>query len=180
MNPIAKLLIDMSRFYNHAISEQTLEMYVDVLSQWPPEQVLAAGREYVRNPKNTRFPIPPHTIMPQTHQADAKDLARDTAMRIQYAVTKFGWNNSRAAKEYIGETGWRVVERFGGWEYLCQNLGLDLQVGTFIAQCRDAIESSVNLTRLGFDQSRPPIEQSPQPIEIGSMVKQLAEKRKME
>lgn len=181
MNPIAKMLLDMARFYAHDLDNRTLDLYVDVLSQWPAEEVLAAGKAYVRNPKNTRFPIPPHTMIAETHAvaADAKDLARDTAMKVQHAVSKFGWNNPRGAREYIGDAGWVTVERFGGWEYVCANLGVELQVTTFIAQCRDSIESQVNLERMGFNPALPAIEQSRESkrgqglVAIGDVIKGL-------
>lgn len=53
-------------------------------------------------------------ILPMT-PLSIEDIARDAVSRIWEAISDFGWNNPRAAKEYIGELGWKVVERHGGW-----------------------------------------------------------------
>lgn len=156
MNPIARMLIDMARFYGYEIEDRQLEMYVEALSQFPAEAVLGAGRNYVRNPKNERFPIPPHKILigliPM--EADQRSLAIEAASRAMSAVRKFGWCQQRSAREYIGELGWQAVQRFGDWEYVCQHLGTHtLPLTTFQAQIRDLCESTIKLGDAGiFDE----------------------------
>ncbi len=187
MNPIAKMLIDMAKFYSYELEQRQLELYVEVMQKFPAELVYRAGREYVEDLKNTKFPIPPHSILKNylPQEAGAKDLARITALRIREAVTKFGWPNPTEAHTFIGDAGWRVVERFGGWKYLCENLGLELNETTFIAQARDAVESDINLGKAGFDIERPVLEQAKDRGQLSSSadilkslnIKQLGEKK---
>ncbi len=160
MNPIAKMLIDMAKFYSYELEERQLEMYVGVLSQFPTEVVLQAGRDYVHNLKNTRFPIPPHSILSdQIAPASSVDLAKEAAGRVIQAVAKFGWPNGRQAKEFIGELGWRGVERFGGWPTICEGLGTTISPDTFYAQLRDMCLSTLELNAAGIND---------QPVAIGN------------
>ncbi|WP_289460478.1 hypothetical protein, partial [Klebsiella pneumoniae] len=69
--------------------------------------------------------------------------AQEVSGRIREAISKFGYANQQDAREYIGSLGWKVVERFGGWIYLCENHGLDLNPLTFFAQARDSVISII-------------------------------------
>lgn len=143
MNPIAKLLLEMARFYGYELEKRQLELYVKVLSQFPFDTVLESGREYMQNPKNERFPIPPHKILAKhlKQDVDPETLAAEIAVRITGAVTKFGWANRKDAQAYIGPEGWALVERQGGWQFLCENLGLNLNPGIYQAQTREALKA---------------------------------------
>lgn len=164
MNPIAQMLLAMARFYGYELEERQLEMYVEVLAKFPEATVLQSGKEYIQNPKNEKFPIPPHKILAKylPQEADSKDVGREVALRIRHAVSKFGWPSPADARAHIGDLGWGVVERLGGWQHICENLGVTIQETTFMAQCRDAVESTHRLGEQGFDPARPSIEQSTQ------------------
>jgi hypothetical protein len=54
-------------------------------------------------------------------------------------VPKVGYCNAGQAEKYIGPDGWRIVQRQGGWTYICENLGRNLNPGTFQAQLRDQL-----------------------------------------
>lgn len=178
MNKIAKMILDMARFYGEALDDRQVELYVEVLSNFDEQTVLMCGAKYMVNYKNEKFPKPIHKIMEGHIQQvpDSVDLARDTALRIRQAITKFGWNKAGKAKEFIGEAGWNIVERFGGWMYLCENLGVKIQEATFYAQCRDAIQSQINLERAGINTNLPSIEQSKGKAQIMGVVKKLTDK----
>jgi hypothetical protein len=137
------MLIDMGRFYGYDLDKRRLELYAQVLGQFPEQLVLQSGREYVQNPKNDRFPVPPHKIMAKYLPAEISPeaQAREIAARIVGGVTKFGWANSREAKAHIGPTGWRVVELQGGWQSICENLGVGLDPGVFQAQLREQLKA---------------------------------------
>lgn len=171
MNPIAKMLIDMAKFYDQSLDERQLEMYVEVLAKAPQQIVLKAGKDYVSDTRNTRFPMPPHRILDRyiPREADPRDVGREIALRVRAAITHFGWCNSGEARNHIGETGWRVVEQMGGWLHLCEHLGVEIQETTFMAQCRDAIESAHRLDQQGFDPSRPAVEQGKRSGELAPM-----------
>lgn len=171
MNPLAKMLIDMAKFYDQSLDDRQLEMYVEVLGKAPLDLVLRAGRDYVADTRNTRFPMPPHKILDRyiPREADSKDIGREVALRIREAVTAFGWCNATRAHEFIGETGWRVVGQMGGWFHICENLGVEIQETTFMAQCRDAVESAHRLEQQGFNPSRPAVEQGKRSGELAPM-----------
>lgn len=178
MNPIAKMLLDMARFYDQPLDERQVDLYVRVLAKFPSEQVLMAGREYIEDVRNTRFPIPPHKIMEKylPKEPEAKDIGRETATRIRHAITKFGWPSPLNAREYIGDAAWSVVERFGGWQHICECLGVEIQESTFMAQVRDAVESQVNLGRAGIDLSKSSLDQPALPQRVSDLVKDLSDK----
>lgn len=155
MNPIARMLIDMARFYGTELEERQLEMYVEMFARFEMSLVLRAGKEYVADIKNTRFPMPPHKILENylPRGADERSMAIEAANRAVAAVSKFGWPSPEKAREYVGELGWRAIERMGGWQYFCENLGVTLQLTTVQAQIRDACEATLRLGDAGiFDR----------------------------
>jgi hypothetical protein len=161
VNPIAKMLIDMAKFYDQNLEERQLEMYVEVLSKFPLADVMEAGRQYVFDTKNFRFPMPVHKIMEKflPQSPDHKDVGRELALRIRHAISLYGWPGPIAARTHIGEDGWVIVDKLGGWQHLCENLGATIQETTFMAQVRDAVETTSRLSQQGFNPARPAIEQ---------------------
>lgn len=69
-------------------------------------------------------------------KVEAKDEAREASTRIVDAVSRFGHTNHDLAKKYIGELGWLVVQRQGGWVSLCDLLTYD-NMPTLQAQWRE-------------------------------------------
>jgi len=175
VNPITKMLLDMARFYGQDLDKRQLEMYTEIMSQFDQKTVLQAGRDYVRDTKNTRFPMPPHKIMekylPKT--PDNRDLAIETANRIVQAVGKFGYTNPTDARQYVGEAGWAQVQRSGGWAFLCAELGVSIDKTTFFAQTRDSIQSNLNLGHTGINTDLPAIEQSVK-SKVGEIIDNVA------
>lgn len=56
---------------------------------------------------------------------DDDTLSKITALNILGAIQKFGWCNWPEAKNYIGELGVKIVDRFGGWPNVCEMLTMD-------------------------------------------------------
>ncbi len=171
MNPIAKMLVNMARFYDFALAEQQLELFINVLAQFPQEQVLAAGKKYILDIKNSRFPIPIHKIM-VSDQISERDVANEMARKIDKAVAKYGYiwhqgiftidgtywegNGARwptfkqAVIAELGDIGWYVICSRGGWLSV-RNSSNEMDEGQFIAQIRDQIESAIKLKAAGID-----------------------------
>lgn len=125
--------------YNRQVNEVIILAYENFLSDLDPRVVLLEISIWV---KSEKFMFTPADIRNKIiPEPTAKDLAREITMRINQAVSKIGWSSPNEAKEFIGEVGWVAVERWGGWNYVCENLGVTLDVNNFIAQTRDAIES---------------------------------------
>jgi len=137
-------IIATAIYYGRDLNPQVLGMMVDDLSDLDASACIQAYRSYRRNPKNRTFPLPAQIreiVAPDQH-IDAEALAREVAARIVGAVTKFGWPNGRAAREFIGEEGWRIVELQGGWSHICENLGVTIPPSTFQAQVRDQLAAN--------------------------------------
>lgn len=182
MSAIQNELLKMAVFYrDEKLTAQHLALYAEVLKDQPLEKVQYCVGEYCKDPANTFFPVPPTKILKYANlQADDESLAVEAASRVVAAVSKFGWAQPAEAQAYVGEVGWHVVDRFGGWLHICQNLGSDISLTTFQAQARDLARSSVKLQKLGrFDQ--PVALPAPQTrggglVAIGSVVRKLTTK----
>jgi hypothetical protein len=136
-------------YYRVKLDDEVLKMYAEDLSDLELMEVQEAMRLYRKNPKNRHMPLPAQIREMLEPQLDDDALARDAASRIVAAVSKFGWCNSSDAKAYIGELGWRVVDRHGGWLYVCENLGRSLDVGMFQAQARELAKTQIQFSRAG-------------------------------
>jgi hypothetical protein len=89
-------------------------------------------------------PLIPHirAIINQDKDTDI-DIAKEIADKIINAVGKFGYTMPKSAEEYVGDIGWQVVERYGGWTRFSQELITD-QLEIVRAHLRD---SSLTLIR---------------------------------
>jgi hypothetical protein len=143
-------IVFINEFYKHPpMSDMVVKMYASDLEDLSFDEVVRAYEIYRRNPKNTRAPLPAairEIICPEV--AD-EDVAISTAGNVVQAVSKYGWSNSTDARVFIGELGWAAVQRFGGWQYVCENLGRTIQLGQFQAQIRDSMKSDIKVIRAG-------------------------------
>jgi len=69
-----------------------------------------------------------------------EDEAVDAATRIIGAIQKYGHVDADRSRGYIGELGWQVVERNGGWNSVCETLTY-ANMRTTQAQYRDEAAS---------------------------------------
>jgi hypothetical protein len=142
---LARVIKNTATYYGRELKPEVLSMMCDDLADLPIDDVIAAYNAYRRNPKNRAFPLPAQIIeivCPEQHVSH-EDQAAEIAARIVGAVTRYGWNNSKYAQEFIGPVGWGVVERQGGWAHLCQNLGVTIDPSTFQAQVRRQLEANL-------------------------------------
>jgi VCBS repeat-containing protein len=148
-NELATSLAYMCEYYNRQMSKQALQMMVEDLSDLSFTEVNLAMTTYRRDPKNFTFPLPAklRDIVNPSQSIDG--MANEAASRIRSAIGKFGWPNPQQAKEYVGELGWLVVERSGGWQYVCENHGVDLNQLTFHAQARDQAKAVIESSKIG-------------------------------
>lgn len=59
------------------------------------------------------------------------------------AIPRFGYYQAGLAKKHLGEAKWAIVERSGGWQFLCTSS--PDKVTTLLAQMRDQTESCITL-----------------------------------
>lgn len=144
-------------YYNRSqtLSDAVLLMYVEDLKDLDAEACIDAYGRFRRNPANKTFPLPAQIreLVNPEEFVSVEARAREVAGRVVGAVSMFGWCNSRDAEAYIGPEGWIVVQRQGGWSYICENMGLKLNPTTFQAQVRDQVEGSLKYGREALEKS---------------------------
>lgn len=144
---IGEMWLGLAAMYGKEIQRAALSMMLDAVSDLPADRVKIALREWARVSKNRSHPLPADLIAQVFPTVDDDSMAREIASRIVGAVSKFGWPNPTEAKQYIGDVGWGIVERYGGWLFVCQNLGVTLELGTFQAQARDLVKAQLMIGR---------------------------------
>jgi hypothetical protein len=113
------------------------------------QKILDSIVEYRRDPKNKVFPSASalQGYLRPVVSTDAQ--AQEIAGRITESISKFGYTGGAQAKAFIGEIGWSVVQRFGGWAEICRDHGVNIQPGQFFAQTRDMIKAKIEINKAG-------------------------------
>lgn len=139
---LKKAIVLTSSYYGKTISDEVLRMYEYDLKDYDEElclQILNSWRQ-----EHKTFPLPIEIINKiKELQKDPSLDAGLIAARITGAVRKFGYANAKEAREFIGEHGWYLVTQKGGWTFICENLGMNLNITTFEAQNRNQLETLV-------------------------------------
>ena len=126
--------------YNRPVNKALILTYEEALDDIKEHLVLEAIKSLV---KSEKFMFTPAQIRDKIIGSPSeKDIGRNLAMKINQAIAKFGYPSPNQAREFIGEEGWKAVECWGGWGYLCTNVGDTIELTNFIAQTRDLIESN--------------------------------------
>lgn len=139
LNRVAQAFALVASYYQRRVDDPVLRMYAEDVADLSIDDVLRALNAYRKNPKNRTMPLPANIreIINPVETSDGQ--AREIAARIEGAIVKFGWSNSDLAREFIGDVGWEVVQRYGGWSHVCQSHGVTIQPATFHAQVRDQL-----------------------------------------
>jgi hypothetical protein len=157
-NSLGKKITESAIYFGKLdLSKDQVMMQIDVMVQHfgaeGIDKIIWAIDRYVLDPKN-KFFFSPATLRPYLNpELSTEAKAIEAATRIRSAITKFGYPTPGEARAYIGELGWKVVERAGGWNYICENHGVDLNPLTFFAQSRDSAKSLQESASIGeFDR----------------------------
>jgi hypothetical protein len=132
---LARVIKLTAQYYNRQLDPEVLSMMCDDLEDLGYEASIQAYAQYRKNSANRFFPMPAQIRDMISPQPSDENDARDAAARIVQAISKFGWANQTGAKSFIGDLGWTVVERHGGWLTVCE-MPAD-QIGIFQAQGRE-------------------------------------------
>lgn len=137
------------------LSPDVLRMY-DKLLEPLGYPALCVAVEQIILDRNDRDPFPsPRTIKEKLHpKVDDDALAIEAASRVIGAISKFGYCNPSEARAYVGELGWAIVDREGGWVALCEKVE-SRQLPSLRAQWRDLAKSILKRARNDSDD-RPP------------------------
>lgn len=137
LSSIKKLIVDDADYWGAPMSEGRLQAFANQLQSYDPKQIYQAMLHFHNEPGRTRMPMPADLIAQMKGGMDSDTKGKLAASRTIEAISRFGYANPEAAKEFIGELGWSAVKRYGGWSYVCENLGVNIPVATFQAQIRD-------------------------------------------
>lgn len=170
-NLIGERWIGLAQMYGKEVTKSALTIMLTSIEDLDPAKVLQALDKWAVNSKLARHPFPAELRELINPKVENRDLAIETTQRIRQAVSKFGWPNPDQARAFIGEEGWVAVSRMGGWQWLCQNLGVEIPEHAFIAQTRDALNSRLNLESAGIDTSKPAIEQAKNSGSFADLIK---------
>lgn len=147
---VTKIYDQTCKAFDKTLDPDVLKMQVEDLSDLNFESILSAISAYRRDGKNVMWPRA-SKIRELVNPKQSKDgMANEAASRIRKAISDFGWFNSEKARAFIGELGWAVVDRAGGWQYLCESHGVELNQLTFHAQARDLAKAIVESSELGI------------------------------
>lgn len=153
---LKEIILITNEYYGKKISDEVLLMYYHDLCDLDPNELCTAFEEYRKNPDNKFAPLPAQIremIRPQTTQ---EMEAREAVSRIVESVSRFGYMRGEEARTYIGELGWRLVTRFSGWAWICENAGTSrFSVPMMFAQMRDLGETLQERERLGIGHLAP-------------------------
>lgn len=178
-NRIGHLWVGLAQMYGKDIAPAALAVMLKAIDDIPALAIEKALNDWVRTSKLGRYPFPADIRDLAMPAADPRVLAIATVGRIKEAIDMFGWPQPSKARAFIGDTGWRYVERCGGWQAVCEKPELNIHEPNVTAQMRDSIEADIKLKRAGFDMDKPLIEQSKsQGLESASdILKRIAPKK---
>lgn len=145
---IGKILTHLAEYYDKVLSPIQIKMYSSDLADLEPRELIHAVQLYRMDARNTKFPLP--AILRASLYPSDQDQARDIVAKVIEALSKFGTDRSSMdrAKVFLGELGWLLVKRLGGWERL-GHLSYDDINPTAQAQWRELAIVLMKKSRLG-------------------------------
>lgn len=130
-----------------------------------PKLVMALDYVIVNRKSRDPFPSIKEIRDLVAPESDPEVEAIEAAGRIVQAVTRVGPYQTEKAREFIGELGWLVVQREGGWQTVCQIL-TDDNIGILKAQWRQMAKAQYARAKAGV-VTAPAL---PQPEEKGRVI----------
>jgi len=146
---IAKRLKVLAEIYGRNFSQDAVFMMVEALGELPFQKTNDYLMNYLSSNKTNQFPVPGVIVQAVAPKDISElDVARAVANKIWSFIARYGYTNADKVKIELGDLGWSVVERMGGWVNICQTTQED-QKGTFIAQTRELVEATIRLQKSG-------------------------------
>lgn len=147
-----KILAEVCEF---RMSGDLLSLYDRALRRYGYEKAVSAVENAIIERRgNDRMPSIGDLAQRCSPQVLDADTAVEVAGRILAAISRWGYNNGPHAAEWIGEVGWAVVERTGGWEKLCTTVK-ERDLPTWRAQLRDQALAVLRRQKAGLLDAPP-------------------------
>lgn len=153
---MGRKLTELAIFFGKDFPREQASIYINALLNYMPASLndyLSGFDRFIKSGAKS-FPTPFMLKSYIENKPNPDQLAHEIASRIRFAISEFGWSSTEKAKNYIGSVGWQIVERSGGWLYLCENHGLKLQPLTYFAQCRDMAKTILELDEKQIDAEK--------------------------
>lgn len=133
---LKKGIVLTAAYYGRDLKPEVVAMMADDLKDLEFKKVSEAYRTYRLDEKNRTMPMPAQIRAIVKPSISPESEARAIVDRIKFAISKFGYMQSEAAKEFIGSIGWNAVRAQGGWFNVCSS---DFVTNTaMIAQIRQS------------------------------------------
>jgi hypothetical protein len=136
LKELIDLIIANAAYYRIKLEDSAIRLHAEDLADLPIEQVRRVYAEIRRDPKIKTMPYPSEIRFRIQPIVSDEDEAREIAATAIGSVVKFGYNNPTEARAAIGEIGWEVIDRLGGWTTFCGGL-TDQNLNSYQAQIRD-------------------------------------------
>jgi len=140
-------LYNAHAFYDERLRAEKLEMMAELLEDFDPEAIRQAIRAWMLAPPEKghkpRPPMPNELIALMQPQLTPEQEGSDIAGQICGAISKYGWNNAKAAKAALPEIAWQILsDNYGGWPRFCE-MSHERDMVNIRAQLRDQIAASI-------------------------------------
>lgn len=172
------IVIQNLTFYDAPVNEIKVKMFATELADLEVNAVAWAFARFRQEKGRRQMPMPADIrdkIEPSAVSDDA--IAIEAVARIVESLSRFGGYRHQDARAYIGELGWEVVKRQGGWTQLCTEVGADTPIGVFQAQAIKIAKSVLEHSRAGTLGEAPQLPRariaSDQPAKMISMTELL-------
>lgn len=132
-----------AKYYSYSVDRDLISMIISDLEDLEFCAVQSAYKKYRMSPKSTRFPFSGQIREMVQPPVSEDNLAREVISKIIESVSRFGYSNASDARAFIGEAGWSVVKSYGGWQNLCEGMGIFFSAETFSAQSRELLKGRI-------------------------------------
>lgn len=136
-----KLIFLLAKECDKELPRDIIPIYQSMANKYGYE-VLSAAVEFTIRQRKSRDPFPTPFELGEICErilGKSEGSAEEISGRILKSVSKFGRINSEAAREYMGEVGWEVVQLSGGWSTIC-SMKVD-QTNFFLSQWKKTAEN---------------------------------------
>lgn len=116
-----KFWVMVSAYYQRQLDSHVLQMYGEDCKDVTFEELKWAFEQWRRGARGGLMPLPMQLVNLIRPEPDLNAEANETAGRIREAISRFGYTQGQAARDFIGEVGWSAVQGFGGWVALCES-----------------------------------------------------------
>jgi hypothetical protein len=157
----------VGEYYGHQFTEGQLRMYAEDVLDFDLQDLQRAFVAYRRINAKAFLPRPGELIQCLDHGPSLLSQAVEASGRIVQALGRIP--DPVEARAFIGELGWKVVERDGGWARLRQNT-MEADKGRNKAQWREMALAIAERAQFGL-MDTPPSLPGPKTNRLSDLIK---------